>query len=73
MKKPSFAKLLRQLRMDAKLSQKELARRAGLHPSHLNHFESGRRYPSYPILVRLAHALGGSLEIFSENVQTAID
>jgi transcriptional regulator with XRE-family HTH domain len=40
-----------------KLSQSELAERAGLQPSAISHFETGRRSPSFDNLKHLADAL----------------
>ncbi len=40
-----------------KLSQTELAAKAGLPPSSVSHFESGARKPSFDTLKRLAGAL----------------
>lgn len=40
-----------------KLSQTELAERAGFQPSAVSHFETGRRSPSFDNLKRLADAL----------------
>lgn len=39
------------------LSQSDVASRAGLQPSHISHFEAGRRTPSVDNLHRLADAL----------------
>ena len=39
------------------LSQTELARRSGLQPSAVSHFETGRRAPSFDNLRRLADTL----------------
>lgn len=40
------------------MSQAELAKSAGLQPSHVSHFETGRRSPSAENLRALADALG---------------
>ncbi len=40
------------------MSQAELAKSAGLQPSHVSHFETGRRAPSAANLRALADALG---------------
>ena len=59
MKKPSenFPSRLRGTREKRALSQTELARRAGLQPSAVSHFETGTRKPSFDNLRRLADAL----------------
>jgi transcriptional regulator with XRE-family HTH domain len=56
--KPDFSDRLRFARETLrKLSQSELAERAGLQPSAVSHFETGRRSPSFDNLRRLADAL----------------
>jgi transcriptional regulator with XRE-family HTH domain len=59
----SFGALLRRLRMDAGLTQQELAERAGLSLNAVNALERGVRRHPYPHTVRsLADALGLSEE-----------
>lgn len=53
-----FASRLRAAREGKGLSQAELAERAGLQPSAVSHFETGRRSPSFENLRFLADALG---------------
>ena len=48
---------LRQIRELRKLTQAQLAARAGMQPSAINHFESGRREPSLSNFIRLYKAL----------------
>lgn len=52
-----FPDRLRQARELRKLSQAELATRAGLQSSAVSHFETGTRRPSFDNLRRLADAL----------------
>lgn len=52
-----FGSRLRKIRDDKGLSQSELAEKAGMQPSAISHFESGRRAPSFDNLKRLADAL----------------
>lgn len=52
-----FAKRLRERRQEQKLTQTELASRAGLTGSAISQFESGDRDPSFSSLVKIAHAL----------------
>lgn len=54
----SFGTVLRAYRQRARLSQSEVARRAGLDPSFVNRLESGQRSAERPIAERLANALG---------------
>jgi predicted nucleotidyltransferase/DNA-binding XRE family transcriptional regulator len=58
----SAGRLLREARRRAGLSQVELGRRAGVTQSVISAYESGRREPSVPVLLRLIGATGHSLE-----------
>lgn len=53
----TFATKLRQIRELRKLSQKDLADRAGMQPSAIAHFEGGRREPSLSNFLVLCKAL----------------
>ncbi|MCC5953143.1 MAG: helix-turn-helix domain-containing protein [Acidimicrobiia bacterium] len=57
------AALLRAARQDARLSQTDLAARAGVAQSVISAYESGRREPSLPTLIRLVEATGHELTI----------
>ena len=57
------AALLRRARVDAGLSQNELARSAGVAQSVISAYENGRREPSLPQLERLVEATGYRLSI----------
>lgn len=46
---------LKSLRTEKKLTQKQIADQIGLAISAVSSYESGTRYPSYDVLVRLAH------------------
>lgn len=46
---------LKSLRIEKKLTQKQVADRIGLAISAVSSYESSSRYPSYDVLVRLAH------------------
>ena len=46
---------LKSLRIEKNLTQKQVADRIGLAISAVSSYESGSRYPSYDVLVRLAH------------------
>lgn len=52
-----FSVRLRSAREKRDLNQGELAKRAGLQPSAVSHFETGSRKPSFDNLRRLADAL----------------
>jgi len=60
---PNSADLLRAAREHAHLSQTDLARRAGVAQSVISAYESGRREPSLPMLIRLIEATGHELAI----------
>lgn len=49
---------LRHLRHASKISQKDLARRAGISPSYLSLIEADRREASVPLIRRFAEELG---------------
>lgn len=57
------ASLLRRARVDAGLSQSELARSAGVAQSVISAYENGRREPSLPQLARLVEATGHRISI----------
>ena len=52
-----FPDNLKKIREDKGLSQTELAKKSGLQPSTVSHFETGRRAPSFDNLKRLADTL----------------
>lgn len=52
-----FSHNLKKAREIKGLSQTELARKSGLQPSAVSHFETGRRAPSFDNLKRLADTL----------------
>lgn len=57
---------IRQLRTDRKLSQEELAHRAGLHWTYLGGIERGERNPALLNITKIAGALDVSLaELFA--------
>jgi transcriptional regulator with XRE-family HTH domain len=59
---PSFGARLRKLREARELSQSELARKAGMQPSAIAHFEADRRKPSFDNIRALAKALDASAD-----------
>lgn len=50
----SFGEKLKSLRKMEKLTQKQLADRIGVAKSIISYYESGHRYPSYDVLVKIA-------------------
>jgi hypothetical protein len=57
------ADLLRRARAEARLSQTELAARAGVAQPVISAYESGRREPSLPMLTKLVEATGHRMRI----------
>jgi transcriptional regulator with XRE-family HTH domain len=57
-----FPQRLRAARDKRGLNQEELAARAGLQPSAISHFETGKRKPSFDNLRRLADALDATTD-----------
>ena len=53
----SFSDRMRQCRELLGMSQVELATATGLQPSHINHFETGRREPNIENLRKIKQAL----------------
>ena len=50
----NFGEKLKTLRTSQKLTQQQLADRIGVAKSVVSYYESGDRYPSYDVLVRIA-------------------
>jgi ribosome-binding protein aMBF1 (putative translation factor) len=61
--KLALARQVRELREKQKLSQAELAERAGTKQPAIARLESGRVMPRIDLLQKIAHALGMQLEI----------
>jgi predicted nucleotidyltransferase/DNA-binding XRE family transcriptional regulator len=55
--------MIRQARRQARLSQTDLARRAGVAQSVISAYEANRREPSFPTLVKLVEATGHRLAV----------
>ena len=51
----TFAEKLKSLRKSQKLTQQELADRLGVAKSVVSYYESGDRFPSYDVLIKIAH------------------
>jgi transcriptional regulator with XRE-family HTH domain len=61
----TFAEKLRELREAKGLSEPKLADASGLAFGTLHDYGLGRRVPSFPNVVRIAAALGESVEVFA--------
>lgn len=54
----ALAALLKQMRIDAGLTQTELARKIGRHQPYVHDYEAGRRQLRVPQIDEIAHVLG---------------
>lgn len=59
---PKWKARIKEVREAAGLNQRQLSRLAGLDPANLNSYEQGRLTPSVATLLRIARALGVSLD-----------
>ena len=50
----NFGERLKALRLGQKLTQQQLATRLGVTKSIVSYYESGDRYPSYDVLIKIA-------------------
>ena len=57
-----FPSRLKTLRLEKKLTQSQLSRKIGIHYIHIGRYEQGRAKPNGETLMRLAWALGVSLD-----------
>jgi transcriptional regulator with XRE-family HTH domain len=57
-----FKENLKKIRMGNMFSQAKLAEKSGIEPSHISHYECGRRIPSVPNLIKLSKALNCTME-----------
>jgi transcriptional regulator with XRE-family HTH domain len=60
-----FREVLRSKREDVGLTQEALARKADTSVANVRNYEQGIRLPTFPIVVKLAAALGVTCEVFS--------
>ncbi len=54
----SFAQNLKELREFFELTQVEMGERCGMSGDTINHFETGRRIPSYGNIVKMKEGIG---------------
>lgn len=54
----TFIEYLKAKRKEKKITQKELAKKAGISPNSLINYETGKRIPTFEILEKLTNALG---------------
>lgn len=62
----AFAARLKELREEARLSQRQLAERAGCSPGSLANWEQGIREPGWLAVLALAGALGVDCKAFEQ-------
>lgn len=61
-----IGKKLRRAREESGLTQKEVAKKAGIHYNHYNRIENDKAEPSVPVLEKIAKVLNiKSSELFS--------
>lgn len=65
--------MLRSLRQQAEVSQRELARRVGVAQARISEYERGHRSPSVDRLDRIVRTLGGVLHVRAESGLSAED
>lgn len=58
----NFAERIKKARKSQKMNQTQLAQKAGLTPTTISSYEKGGKSPSLENAVKLAHALGASLD-----------
>jgi len=61
-----FGGRLRELRLARRLTQVQLAERAGMHPQAVVKLERGEREPLWPSVLALAEALGVTVLAFTD-------
>ncbi len=61
MEKRIFAKVIRDARLDLRLSMDDIAKEVGCSAVHFSHIEAGRAKPSIELAVRIAEVLGFDL------------
>lgn len=64
----TFKNKLKEARIIRQLSQTDLAHKSGLQPAAINHFESGRRTPSFDNLIKLVDALDISADFLFDRI-----
>jgi len=68
-----FASRLSELRKGRKRSQEELAKEVGVHTNVMGRYERGEAKPSIDVVIKLADALGVSLDYLAGREDLQID
>lgn len=71
LKRALLQEALKQIRLDAQLTQLDLARRLGKPQSYVSKYESGERRLDVIELEEVCHATGEPLRSFVENLEAA--
>ena len=58
----NFGEKLKMLRTGQNLTQQQLATRLGVAKSVVSYYESGDRFPSYDVLIKIAHIFNVSTD-----------
>jgi len=61
-----ITKNIKKVRTNKKLSQQEVAEKAGLHLTYLGHLEAGKYHPSTFVLWKIARVLNVSLDSLTD-------
>lgn len=70
----NFGDKLKTLRTGQKLTQQQLATRIGVAKSVVSYYESGDRFPSYDVLIKIAHTFHTTTDyLLDVNRQRVID
>ena len=56
-----LGRAIKSVRSERSITQEELSRRTGLHPTYISDIERGARNPSFAVMTRLADGLGITL------------
>ena len=72
MVKNSFGQKLKQVRKLKKLTQAQLAERAGANEKHISKIETGVYFPTYKTLIKILNALDLTLEDIGLNTTTLL-
>jgi transcriptional regulator with XRE-family HTH domain len=69
----SFNKRLSEIRKTKKFSQEELAKKVGVHTNVMGRYERGEAKPSIDVTLKMAEALGVSLDYLAGKADLQLD
>ncbi len=67
-----FGEKLKLLRKGQKLTQQQLAERIGVAKSVVSYYESGNRFPSYDVLIKIANVFHTSTDYLLDMEKTRV-